>query len=416
MQLTDEQKRMYEGECGPGVQKAMRFLLEYGEAFDSQRMAKVDSVHIIALDPYRWMSSLLEGVEEVRVLSTLHSLQPPGTKWDRKMGLTEEGSERVLDAQKRRLELYDKVGCFSLFTCAPYLAGNVVSKGAVFSWAGSSGIVINNSLFGARGNRDSGVAMLCSAITGLTPEMLRLTSEGRYGEFLFRLEGLDVESFTEADYGALGYYIGEIAGTRNVVIEGIPPHVPFEKLKYLLSPLPVSGGVSMCHIVGVTPEAPNVEEALGHRKPRQEIAVGPRELQQAWEKLHTAERDEVDVVCIGCPHCTMREVREIAGLLSGKKKAERVRLWVSTNEAVYAVAKRMGLVDAIEEAGGLVVTDLCIMAFPFGSMDVPATTVASNSARAAHYHSRGVGGSGVGTLYGSVEHCIDAAITGRWGG
>ena len=56
MILTDEQKRMYQGEYGPGVQKAMAFLIEYGEAFGGQRMAQVDSVHGL-IDPEDWSPS-----------------------------------------------------------------------------------------------------------------------------------------------------------------------------------------------------------------------------------------------------------------------------------------------------------------------------------------------------------------------
>lgn len=262
--------------------------------------------------------------------------------------------------------------------------------------------------------------MTCTAITGVTPEILLLRPEERYGEVLVRLRSLDVENFTTADYGALGYYIGKVAGTRNVALDGIPGRPSLEKLKFLLSPQPVSGAVSLCHIVGVTPEAPTLEEALGHRKPVEEITVGKREVRQVYDTLNTARSNEVDVVYFGCPHCAIAEMQEIAKLVGGKKKAERVKLWVSTNESMYVIAKRMGLVDIIEEAGCLVVTDLCMMVFPFGFLEDPVQNVASNSARAIHYQRTGglaiAGAIAVGTFYGSTEQCIDAAITGRWGG
>lgn len=415
MILTDEEKRMVAGEYGPGIQKAMSFLLEYGEAFDAQRMAPVDSVHIIP-EPMDWLSALTEGVKEVRVLSTMHAMTADRTKWREQLGIVGTATQSA----SPDLEIYQRIGCVMSMTCAPYVVGNVLRKGGVFSWGGSSGIIINNSLFGARGNRDSGVAMTCSAVTGRTPEIGRLRPEERFAEVLIRPQGLHVDEFTGADYGNLGYYIGSVAGIRNVVIDGLPSSIPFEELKYLLSPMPVSGAVSLCHIVGLTPEAPTLVDALGHHKPELQIAVGPKEMKEASNLLSSATTSEVDVVCLGCPHLTIREMKQIARLLAGKKKAERVRLWISTNEGVYGLAKRMGLVDVIEEAGGLVITDTCLMTFPFAKLKEPVSTVATNSARCAHYHIRGglgtsLGGVMLGTFHGSTAQCINAALTGRWG-
>ena len=96
--------------------------------------------------------------------------------------------------------------------------------------------------------------------------MLLLKKEHRYGLVLVKLEGLDTGNFTKADYGAVGYYIGKAAGLKNVVVEGVSANVSFDELKFLMSPQPVSGAVTMCHVVGVTPEAPTMEEALGKAK------------------------------------------------------------------------------------------------------------------------------------------------------
>jgi len=168
----------------------------------------------------------------------------------------------------------------------------------------------------------------------------------------------------------------------------------------------------MCHIVGVTPEAPTVEEALGHKKPEKTIKVGKKEFREAWESLHTAKKDDVEVVFFGCPHLSITEIGEIARLLEGKKIADCVRLIVSTAEQIYTLAQRIGYIDIIENAGGVVVTGICIQGFPYPQLKVPATTGATNSARAASYQAR----RGIDIQYGSVESCINAAITGKWGG
>ncbi len=411
MILTDEQKRMFEGERGPGIQKAMTMLVKYGEVFGAERVVQVDSCHA-GTRPLPFVEEMLEGVDRIRVFTTLHAGRAAASRYWRALGIKEEFHRQEGGALSAALKLCISKGFIPALSCAPYLVGNVVKVGDIFSWPGSSGIIIANSLFGARGNRDAFPASLASSITGLTPEMLLLKKENRRGQVLVLIDDLDLENFTPADYGALGYYIGKFAGTRNVVVDGFPGRVPFEKLKYFLSPLPVSGAVSLCHIVGITPEAPSVEEALGKRRPEETITVGKEEFREGWESLHTAKTDEVEVVFFGCPQLSITEIGRIAQLLEGKKGADHVRLWVSTAESIYVLAKRMGYIEAIERAGGLVITDSCIMGFPYEHLETKASTAATNSARAASYQAR----SGINIQYGSTEQCISAVVTGKWGG
>ncbi len=411
MVLTDEQKRMYEGEYGPGMQKAMTMLVEYGEVFDAERLVKVNSAHV-GLGGGDWLRQILEGVDRVRAFTTTHAGAIGACKAARAMGLKEKFCQNQAKAQSDTLALCVPKGFLPTMTCTPYLVGNVPTAGKVFSWPGSSGIIIGNSIFGARGNRDAMPASMASAITGLTPQMLLLNKENRYARVLVKLEGLDVTGFSEADYGAVGHYIGGVAETKNVVVEGIPETVSFDQLKFFMSPQPVSGAVAMCHIVGVTPEAPTVEEALGHRKPEQTIKIGKKEFREGWQSLHTAKKDDVEVVFFGCPHLSIAELGDIARLLGGRKIAAGVRLFAATADQTYTLAKNAGYVDIIESAGGVVATGVCIQGFPYQELQHPVSTAATDSARAASYQVR----RGIGIQYGSAARCIDAAVTGKWGG
>jgi len=411
MKLTDEQRRMYEGKYGKGIQKAMSILVRYGEAFGAERMIRVDSCHAGA-GPMPFVNEVLEGVDHVQAPCTLHAASAGACPMGRSLGLKKEFCRSEQANQDAAVRFCISKGFIPVMTCAPYLVGNVVKPGEVFSWPGSSGIMISNSLFGGKGNRDAFGATICSAVTGLTPEMMLHKREHRYAQMLVEVEGLDVAGLNEAEIGAIGYYIGEIAETRNVAISGVPATISFVNAKHLLSPMPVSGAVSLCHIVGVTPEAPTLEDALGSKEPEITIKVGKKEMQLGWESLHTAKADDVQVVFFGCPHLSITEIEKVARLLDGKRKADGVRLWVSSAEAIIEIARRMGLVDIIEETDGMMVTDTCLMGFPYEQMDSPATTAATNSARAASYTTR----RGIGIQYGNFEQCINAAITGKWGG
>ena len=168
----------------------------------------------------------------------------------------------------------------------------------------------------------------------------------------------------------------------------------------------------MCHVVGVTPEAPTVEEALGNIKPEETIKLGRREFREGWESLHSARTDDVEIVFFGCPHLNIAEMGEIAQLLEGRKIADGVRLFIATAEPAHILAERIGYISTIEKAGGVIATGICIQGFPYAELEAPATTAATNSARAASYQIR----RGIGIQYGSAETCVKAAITGKWGG
>ncbi len=418
MILTEEEKRMLGGELGPGVSRAMEFLIAYGEAYGAQKMVKVKSSHILP-DPVEWLNNLTEEVENFKVMTTLHSGSPYNTQMVDILGLKEGEGGYAVEENRIALDIYRQKSAFLTCSCAPYLMGNIVKQGDVFTWAGSSGIIINNSLNGARGNRESGVSMTCSAITGRTPDMLLTTDEGRKAQIVFNPRGLNLEEMTEAEYGAMGYHIGSVAIDKNVAIDTLPTSLPFEKLKYLLSPMPVSGAVSLCHITGITPQALTLDQALGGRKPDDCIQIEAGDIKNAASQLTTADNDSVDVVMLGCPHLTIVELKQIATLLEGKKVSDNVKLWLNTNEGVYVLAKKMGYIDIFEKAGAVILREICIAMFPFGKLKQPVKNVATNSARCAHYMARGgmgdlVGQKIMGSLYGSVTQCLTSAISGKW--
>jgi predicted aconitase len=169
----------------------------------------------------------------------------------------------------------------------------------------------------------------------------------------------------------------------------------------------------MCHIIGLTPEAHTIEEALGGRKPEQKGTVGKREMRQIYERLNNAENDKVDMVVIGCPHLTIVEIGQLAFLVEGKKLNQNVRLVVGIARTVYALAKECGYMDPIERVGAMI-SNTCVSGTnPFIFLEDPPRVAATNSARGAHYMQRTSGGR-TKTYYGDIKKCIQAAISGRW--
>jgi len=121
--------------------------------------------------------------------------------------------------------------------------------------------------------------------------------------------------------------------------------------------------------------------------------------------------EDVDFVLLGCPHASLDQVRQAARGLEGRRLADGTQLWMMVPRALKAMADRSGYTEVIERSGARVLGDSC----PAMSRASPAGTrvFATDSAKQAHYLPAILG---IEAWFGSLEDCIDAAVTGRWRG
>ncbi len=311
MRLTQREKRMARGEEGPGVARCMEILIKFAEAFDAPEMVEISSAHIMPLEPPELLLGLTEGITQMAVFTTVHpwmSACDPSS-WQQ-MGVPEAFARRELPACETRVDVYRRLGVCQTYTCLPMLVGNLPRQDQVVSWVGSGAQLIANSLLGARCNRDAVVA-LASAVTGRTPLRGLLLDEDRRARVAVRFEDREPGRLSDVELSAAGYYLGARAGGRNIAIEGLPKNMPLESLKSLIAPLAVTGAVGVCHMVGVTPEAPTREAALGNRKPEEDIVVTGRDIRESLDRF-AGDGEKVDMVVLGCPHCTIPDVKRIA--------------------------------------------------------------------------------------------------------
>jgi len=184
------------------------------------------------------------------------------------------------------------------------------------------------------------------------------------------------------------------------------------RLKHFGGAAASSGGVEMYHLVGFTPEAPTLQLAFGNRKPMQSFKVGKAELRRAYEQVNaTAKDSSVDFIMLGCPHYTLGQIEEACRLLEGRRVHENTSLWIFTPRATKQLADQKGYTKIITQAGGVLMSDTCSA---LGRVLPKGTKVAAvDSAKQAHYLPAIMG---VQCWFGSTEDCINAAVTGRWGG
>jgi hypothetical protein len=170
--------------------------------------------------------------------------------------------------------------------------------------------------------------------------------------------------------------------------------------------------VELYHIPGITPEMPTVEAAFGGAAPPSPAVYGPAERRAMYETLNEIGTSaDVDFVLLGCPHASVDQIRSAAAALDGKRLSPSTELWIMAPRALKDVADRSGYTEVIQRAGGRVLADSC----PAMSRAAPKGTrvFATDSAKQAHYLPAILG---IEAWFGTLEECVDAAVTGRWNG
>jgi len=389
--LTREEEAMLGGGEGPAAAKLLELLVALGEVFGAERLVSVESAHISGVS-YKnlgeaglgWLVEQAYLGARARIRATLNPAGMDMEFW-REMGVPEEFAE----GQRRVLAAFERMGVEPTCTCTPYLAGHVPGFGSQIAWAESSAVCFSNSVIGARTNRESGPTTIASAVTGLAALYgYRLNENRRPGAVV----EIEVDLDTIMAYSALGYVTGKSLGTTVPYFKGLGSP-SLESKKALGAACATSGGIALWHGEGVTPEA---EAMKGHLAGLERLTVTAGDVEEAVARF-TGPLDD-PVIALGCPHSSLKELGEIAGLVGGRDFGGR--LWVFTSRSVYTRAEEAGHVGAIRAAEGRVFRDTCMVVAPLREMGW--TEVATNSFKAGHY----MAGMGMKTRMGTIQELL----------
>jgi predicted aconitase len=386
---------MLSGEEGYAVQKSMQILVALGEIFGADRMIPVTSVQVAGVSYYNLGDAGLDYLENLagkeakaKVRTTLNPAGMDLGNW-RELGIEESFATK----QERVIKAFTKMGVSPSCTCTPYLVGNTPTLGEHIAWSESSAVAYANSVLGAMTNREGGPSALAAALTGRTSSYGMHLEANRKGQVKVKV---DVNLKEVPDFGALGYAVGKRIGAKIPVFEGIP-HASLEQLKSLCASIATYGGTALFHIQGITPNQTEL--------PAETQVITQNEIDEAYGALND-EASEVDFVALGCPHCTLDEIKTISALLEGKKVTRE--FWICTARQTMKLAEERGYAQTIRTAGAKFACDTCMAVAPLkGRFNVLAT----DSAKACYY---GRGTNDFKTRIGSLEDCVQAAVTGKW--
>lgn len=372
MYLSQKEEGMLEGEQGEVIQRMFRLLVRLGDIYGADKMIPVGSVQVAGVS-YKsigepgtlFLEDIASQKAKAQVLTFLNPAGMDLENW-KALGFPEDFAKNQL----RIIDAFKQMGIVITSTCTPYLAGNLPRFREHIAWSESSAVSFSNSVIGARTNREGGPSALAASLCGRTPN---------YGLHLWEQRQPSVQVNVEAalsynaDFGALGYYVGKMVKNKIPYFTGITD-ANTDQLKALGAAMAASGAVALYHIEGLTPEADLIE-----KNDLETITVSQQNLDETFSKLN--EGTEPDIVILGCPHASLREIATLAEKVEGKHLRKPV--WICTSRMMKEASDRMGFTQTIESAGGYVVADTCMVVSPIEEMGYKQTGV--NSGKAANY-------------------------------
>jgi predicted aconitase len=422
MKLSDAEKRMLDGHEGVVKQKALELIVRYGKVLGAESLCRVTwadlfcgahaYLDVVRSDDFDEMFSRMSlcSSETVSLESMdpgcicYSGVEPDCTEVPEQMLMTPAKTAQNLQILSR----FVAAGVVLSGNCIPYLTGFIPLMGEHFVSCESSAVLFMNSLWGACANGDGIEASFCAAICGRTPFWGKHRSSNRVGTVVVEVES---EPRSVHEWDVLGHAIGSKLAPHSIpVLTGSFPQPNTIQLKSFFAALACAAGTELCHIVGVTPEAPTPDRALAGREPDGRLSVTVSDAANSVQTLSGHSREKIDYISLGCPHYHVEEIRRIAAFLDGKRVHSDTIVHIWTAGSIKYVADRCGYTDVIEKAGARVLTGSCPSSrgYPENVLTAAYDSAKQRMSAAQETDAK--------LFYGSQEECLQSAISGFWEG
>ena len=400
--LTAADRRMLAGGDGVAAQQAMRILVAMASQQGATELLDVTRAHVDGCI-YAGPANLVfaEKMEElgarVRIPTTMNAISVDHANWRRQAVAPAFGEPAA-----RLAETYVRMGCQASFTCAPYTLPDPPGFGEPIGWSESNAVIFANSVLGARTAKHPDFLDFCIAVTGRAPLAGPFLDEGRRARRAVRVEV--PEGIDSSAWPLIGYLTGLASPDRIPLIKGLTNTRPTQDdLKALCAAFGTTSAAAMLHIEGITPEA----DSLGG-SPEDEVVVTREDLVAGWRKLGDGPAG-VDLVAIGSPHASLGECRAFAERLDGRPVTASLSVIITAGRDVIAAAQADGTLAKLRRSGVALIPDLCWCSITRPVFPEQAEVVLTNSGKYAHY---GPGLSGCVVRLGTLDDCVEAALTG----
>ncbi|PZR01995.1 MAG: hypothetical protein DI536_37310, partial [Archangium gephyra] len=309
---------MLDGKQGEAVREAIAYQRQVGEFWGAERFVPITNAHMMGDIEVMGDGGLgfLRGACEKRA----HCRVPITTNarcfdfaFAGKLGQDLGEAEK----EKTIIRALQDMNVITTDTCINYQTVYQPHLGEHVAWGDTGTVIYANSVFGARSNFEGGPAALAAAITGRTPEYGFHLDKHRKGTLVVRLEArLD----DLADWGAVGKIVGEKHQNYYAVpvFTSVKRTPLADELKHLGAALASYGSMAMFHMVGVTPEAPTLEVALGGNRPVDEIVITDADIERVYASYDLKDRS-CNLVVFSGPQLSLIEFKLLAEKFAGSK-------------------------------------------------------------------------------------------------
>lgn len=412
MRLSEEEQAMLDGGLGKARQWAMQHMIQVGGFFDAEDFVEVSQAHMMADTEslgeagVRFVEGLAGLPEDERRVRIPMITDPRGIDFEHYRTLKQ--TDAMADLERRAIDAFTALGILMTDTCINYQTIMPPVRGEHLAYGDTGVVIYCNSVLGAHSNFEGGPSALAAGLTGRTPRYGLHLGENRRATLRYRVarqpKGL-------SDWGALGGIVGKRAGSYWAVpaVEGIDVAPTSDELKHMGAAMASYGSVPMFHLVGCTPEAPDIDAVCNPGEIASE-AISDKDFEDFYG-AYGGKGEKVDVVVFSAPQLSIVEMSRVAALLDGKQVHKGTSLLVVTAPSVAADASRMGIAQRIEAAGGLVLQGMCFYQSYAREMGEANgwRRLLTNSAKLANI----IGGYGYQPTLASMEDCVASAIAGE---
>jgi predicted aconitase len=410
VKLTEEEEAMRAGELGPLRQWAIAHQIKVGRYLGAADFVPVTQAHIMADTEslgdagVAWLEGWTKLPAEQRRVRVPTITDPRGTDFAAAARLRQQ--DWMLERERRAIAAFEALGVLMTDTCINYQTIMPPVRGEHVAYGDTGVVIYSNSVCGARSNFEGGPSALSAGLTGRTPRYGFHLDERRRATLVVRV------SFTPrelSEWGLLGGIVGHLAGDYWQVpaLVGIDRVPSSDEMKHFGAALASYGSVALFHMVGITPEAPRLEDVLPPAGDVRSHEIGEPDI-RAFQQSYARGVGAVDVVVFSAPQLSLMEMWQLAGLLDGRRVS--IPLLAVTSPQVKPDADRLGLTARIEAAGGTVLAGMCFYQSYAREMGEANgwQKLATNSAKLTNI----LGGYGYRPVLLSMEQCVEAACAG----
>lgn len=420
LKLTEYEQKMLNGEMGQFKQKALEKIVDYANVLGAEELCEVTKATVY-FGAHQYLD-VIDSKDYDEIFSKMVLCSNDIVKLEQFCGICYTQtccgpcdhnvyeplyiSKEVFDKNRKYLDAVKNVGVSIAGSCTPYFNGWIPLKGEHFTTTESSNVLMANSLFGAYGNADGLEASAWTAICGRTPKWGCHIKENRYGTHIFDIQ---CKSETSLDWDIIGYTVGRLLPPHGrPIISGSFQKPNIIKLKQCFASLATTSSAEICHIVGVTAEADNLDMALSGHQPEGTIVISQYEYDKSFNMLCSKGSADIQTVILGCPHYCLEEIQKTAEYLKGKRINKNVSVWIWTDMSTQTMADASGYTQIINEAGAQIFNSSCPLVMARNCLD-DVKALFTDSGKQAHYLSTDIGAK---VFLGTREQCLDAALSG----